>query len=193
MKLFTVLFDRVMLWSAHRRAPAYLAGLSFAESSFFPIPPDVMLAPMALAKPERAWHLALLTTIASVLGGMLGYLIGMFAFEMIEPLLHSAGYWEKYLQTRAWFDEWGIWVIFIAGFSPIPYKVFTITAGVVSMVFIPFVIASAIGRGARFFMVAGLMRWGGPTMHHTLRQYIDRLGWLVILAVIAAYFVLNNG
>ena len=193
MKLFSALFDRVMLWSAHRRAPAYLAGLSFAESSFFPIPPDVMLAPMALAKPERAWQFALLTTVASVLGGILGYLIGMFAFEMIEPLLHSAGYWEKYLQTRAWFDEWGIWVVFIAGFSPIPYKVFTITAGVVSMVFIPFVIASAIGRGARFFMVAGLMKWGGPAMQHTLRQYIDRLGWLVILAVIAAYFVLNNG
>lgn len=193
MKLFSILFDRVMHWSAHRRAPAYLAGLSFAESSFFPVPPDVMLAPMALARPERAWHFALLTTVASVLGGMFGYLIGMFAFEMIEPLLHSAGYWEKYLQTRNWFAEWGIWVIFIAGFSPIPYKVFTITAGVIGMAFLPFVIASTIGRGARFFMVAGLMKWGGPAMEQTLRQYIDRLGWLVILAIIVAYFVLNNG
>lgn len=193
MTLFSALFDRVMLWSAHRHAPGYLFGLSFAESSFFPIPPDVMLAPMALARPDRAWHFALLTTIASVLGGMLGYLIGMFAFEMIEPLLHSAGYWEKYLQTRQWFADWGIWVIFIAGFSPIPYKVFTITAGVVGMVFLPFVIASAVGRGARFFMVAGLMKWGGPAMQQTLRQYIDRLGWLVILAIIVAYFVLNNG
>lgn len=193
MKLFSPLFDRVMRWSAHRHAPSYLAGLSFAESSFFPIPPDVMLAPMALARPERAWHFALLTTIASTLGGMAGYLIGMFAFEMIEPLLHSAGYWEKYLQTRDWFAEWGIWVVFIAGFSPIPYKVFTITAGVISMAFLPFVIASAIGRGARFFMVAGLMKWGGPAMEQTLRQYIDRLGWLVILAVVVAYFVLNNG
>ncbi|TDY00143.1 YqaA family protein [Thiohalophilus thiocyanatoxydans] len=193
MSLFSALFDRVMLWSAHRHAPGYLFGLSFAESSFFPIPPDVMLAPMALARPDRAWHFALLTTIASVLGGMAGYVIGMFAFEMIEPLLHSAGYWEKYLQTRQWFADWGIWVIFIAGFSPIPYKVFTITAGVVGMVFLPFVIASAVGRGARFFMVAGLMKWGGPAMQQTLRQYIDRLGWLVILAIIVAYFVLNNG
>lgn len=192
MTLFSALFDRVMLWSAHRHAPGYLFGLSFAESSFFPIPPDVMLAPMSLARPDRAWHFALLTTLASVLGGMLGYLIGMFAFEMIEPLLHSAGYWEKYLQTRQWFADWGIWVIFIAGFSPIPYKVFTITAGVVGMVFLPFVIASAVGRGARFFMVAGLMKWGGPAMQQTLRQYIDRLGWLMILAIITAYFVLNN-
>ncbi|MGD8575658.1 MAG: YqaA family protein [Thiohalophilus sp.] len=193
MKLFSNLFDRVMRWSTHRHAPAYLAGLSFAESSFFPVPPDVMLAPMSLARPERAWNLALLTTIASVLGGMVGYLIGMFAFEVIEPLLHSAGYWQQYLQTRDWFVEWGIWVIFIAGFSPIPYKVFTITAGVVAMSFLPFVIASAIGRGARFFLVAGLMRWGGAGMEQTLRQYIDRLGWLVILAVIVAYFVLKNG
>jgi membrane protein YqaA with SNARE-associated domain len=182
-----------MRWSAHRHAPYYLAGLSFAESSFFPVPPDVMLAPMALGKPHRAWHFALLTTIASVVGGMVGYLIGMFAFELIEPLLHSAGYWEKYLQTRAWFAEWGVWVIFVAGFSPIPYKVFTITAGVVSMTFLPFVLASAIGRGARFFMVAGLMKWGGPRMEQTMRQYIDRLGWLVILALIVAYFLFNNG
>ncbi len=193
MRLFSALFDRVMRWSTHRHAPFYLAGLSFAESSFFPIPPDVMLAPMALGKPHRAWHFALLTTIASVLGGMAGYLIGMFAFELIEPLLHSAGYWDKYLQTREWFAEWGLWVIFIAGFSPIPYKVFTITAGVIGMTFLPFVLASAIGRGARFFMVAGLMMWGGARMEQTLRQYIDRLGWLVIMAVIVAYFVLNNG
>lgn len=193
MRLFSALFDRVMRWSTHRHAPFYLAGLSFAESSFFPIPPDVMLAPMALSKPHRAWHFALLTTIASVLGGMAGYLIGMFAFELIEPLLHSAGYWDKYLQTREWFAEWGLWVIFIAGFSPIPYKVFTITAGVIGMTFLPFVLASAIGRGARFFMVAGLMMWGGARMEQTLRQYIDRLGWLVIMAVIVAYFVLNNG
>jgi len=193
VRLFSSLFDRVMRWSAHRHAPYYLAGLSFAESSFFPVPPDVMLAPMALGKPHRAWHFALLTTIASVVGGMAGYLIGMFAFELIEPLLHSAGYWEKYLQTRAWFAEWGVWVIFVAGFSPIPYKVFTITAGVVGMTFLPFVLASAIGRGARFFMVAGLMKWGGPRMEQTMRQYIDRLGWLVILALIVAYFLFNNG
>lgn len=193
MTLFSSLFDRVMRWSAHRHAPAYLAGLSFAESSFFPIPPDVMLAPMALGKPHRAWHFALLTTIASVLGGMAGYLIGMFAFELIEPLLHSAGYWDKYLQTHEWFAEWGLWVIFIAGFSPIPYKVFTITAGVIGMAFLPFVLASAIGRGARFFMVAGLMILGGARMQQKLRQYIDRLGWLVILVIIVVYFVLNNG
>ena len=192
MQFFSSLFEKVMHWSKHRHAPAYLAGLSFAESSFFPIPPDVMLAPMSLAQPKRAWQYAMLTTVASVLGGIAGYLIGMFAFELIEPLLHSAGYWQRYEATRAWFTEWGIWVVFLAGFSPIPYKIFTITSGVMAMAFLPFVIASMVGRGARFFMVSGLMVWGGEKMENILRQYIDRIGWILVLAVIAAYFVLSE-
>jgi len=189
MKLFSKLYERVMHWAEHRHAPRYLAGLSFAESSFFPIPPDVMLAPMSLAQPQRAWRFAMLTTLASVLGGAAGYLIGAFAFELVEPMLHSSGYWETYLSARQWFVEWGFWVIFLAGFSPIPYKIFTITAGVISMSFIPFIIASLIGRGARFFLVAGLMVWGGERMEKTLRQYIDQLGWLVIIAIIVVYLL----
>ena len=133
MRLFSPLYTRVMQWSRHPHAPRYLAGLSFAESSFFPIPPDVMLAPMSLAKPAAAWRLALLTTIASVLGGLAGYLIGWLAFDLVEPWLRDLGYWDKYLRAQSWFDEWGFWAIFIAGFSPIPYKVFTITAGVIQM------------------------------------------------------------
>ncbi len=193
MKIFSALYGRVMRWSLHPHAVRYLAALAFAESSFFPIPPDAMLAPMALAQPQRAWRYALLTTLASVIGGMAGYLIGYFAFDLVEPLLHHAGYWERYLQVREWFDQWGFWAIFLAGFSPIPYKVFTISAGVVAMSFPPFVIASAIGRGARFFMVAGLMVWGGERMERTLRQYIDRIGWVVVLAAVVAYVIMSNG
>jgi membrane protein YqaA with SNARE-associated domain len=192
MKIFSALYDKVIGWSRHRHAPFYLGGLSFAESSFFPIPPDVMLAPMALARPHKAWHYALLTTLASVLGGMLGYLIGVFAFEMVEPWIHQAGYQDAYQQAGDWFRVWGFWAIFLAGFSPIPYKVFTISAGVIGMAFLPFVLASAIGRGARFYLVAGLMRWGGERMEQTLRAYIDRIGWLLILLVIALYFVFNH-
>lgn len=188
MKLFSGLYTRVMKWSRHRHASRYLAGLSFAESSFFPIPPDVMLAPMSMAKPDQAWRLAAITTVASVIGGIFGYLIGLFAFEMIEPLLHELGYYQKYLTAKSWFDEWGFWAIFIAGFSPIPYKVFTITAGVISMAVLPFVVASMIGRGARFFLVAGLMSWGGERMEKKLHQYIDLLGWLTIIAVVAVIF-----
>lgn len=193
MKLFSLLYDKVLGWSRHRHAPYYLGGLSFAESSFFPIPPDVMLAPMSLARPEKAWGYAALTTAASVLGGMLGYLIGMFAFDLVAPWIREAGYWQGYLQAGEWFETWGFWAIFIAGFSPIPYKVFTISAGVVGMAFLPFVLASAIGRGARFYLVAGLMRWGGARMEQTLRRYIDRLGWILLLLVVVLYFVYGNG
>ena len=193
MKLFSTMYDKVLSWSRHRHASRLLGALSFAESSFFPIPPDVMLAPMSLAKPEKAWRYALLTTIASVLGGMLGYLIGVFAFELVEPMIREAGYWDKYQEAGMWFETWGFWAVFLAGFSPILYKVFTISAGVIGMSFFPFVLASAIGRGSRFYLVAGLMKWGGPKMEQTLRIYIDRIGWVLIVAVIVVYFVVSNG
>jgi membrane protein YqaA with SNARE-associated domain len=184
MKIFSPLYERVMRWSRHPHAPWYLGSLSFAESSFFPIPPDVMLAPMCLGQPRRALFFATLTTLTSVLGGMAGYLIGVWAFDLVEPLLLDSGYHEKYLLARAWFDEWGVIAIFIAGFSPIPYKVFTITAGVVGMAFLPFVFASFVGRGARFYLVALLMAWGGAAMEEKLRRWVDWLGWLTVLLVI---------
>ena len=181
-----------MLWSRHRLAPVYLGGLSFAESSFFPIPPDVMLAPMSLSQPQRAWYFAGLTTVASVLGGIAGYFIGLYFFDILEPYLHQWGYWAKFIQVRTWFDEWGFWAILIAGFSPIPYKIFTISAGIISMAFLPFVLASIVGRGARFYLVAGLMKWGGRPMEEKMHQYVDRLGWLMVILIIIAYFVLRH-
>jgi membrane protein YqaA with SNARE-associated domain len=191
MRLFSSLYARTMQWSRHPHAPAYLAGLSFAESSFFPIPPDVMLAPMSMARPNRAWFFAALTTLASVIGGMLGYLIGMFAFDLIQPWLHNWGYWEVYLSTKAWFGAWGFWAIFLAGFSPIPYKIFTITAGVIGMAFMPFVVASIIGRGARFFLVAALMAWGGERMETLLHRYVDRLGWILVIVFLVLIIYLK--
>ena len=191
MRIFSSLYEKVMNWAAHRHAHWYLAGMSFAESSFFPVPPDVMLAPMVLAKRQRAWFYALLTTVASVAGGVLGYLIGMFAFELVEPLLHQAGYWHHYENAKSWFAQWGFWVVFLAGFSPIPYKVFTITAGTVGMMFLPFVIASFFGRGARFFLVAALIWWGGPPAERLLKNYIDLIGWLLVVAVVILYIVIT--
>jgi len=185
MRIFSSLYDRVMAWSRHRHAPWYLGGLSFAESSFFPIPPDVMLAPMSMAEPRKAWWFAGLTTVTSVLGGLLGYLIGLFAFELITPLVAEGGrYAEPVAAAEAWFRAWGVWAIFIAGFSPIPYKIFTISAGVLQMALIPFLIASAVGRGARFFLVAALMAWGGERMESTLRTYVDRIGWIMVLLIV---------
>lgn len=184
MKLFSPLYRRAMAWSRHPRAPWYLGGLSFAESSFFPVPPDVMLAPMALANPPRWWRLALLTTLASVLGGLAGYLIGYFALDAIQPWLQESSYWPAYQTAVEWFGKWGFWAVFVAGFSPIPYKVFTIAAGALSMALLPFTLASIVGRGLRFFLVAGLMAWGGARMEEALHRYVDRLGWAVVLAVL---------
>lgn len=178
--MFKTLYDKALACSRHKHAPKYLFGLSFAESSFFPVPPDVMLAPMALAKPEKALHYALLTTVASVMGGILGYCIGFFAFDSIAPWLQESSFWDKYLNAREWFNIWGFWAIFVAGFSPIPYKVFTIAAGALSMLFVPFILASFVGRGLRFFLVAVLLAWGGERLESVLRKYMDRIGWSVV-------------
>ena len=187
MKLFSPLYARAMRWSRHRHAPWYLGAVSFTESSLFPIPPDVMLAPMSLANPARAWRFALLTTLTSVAGGLFGYAIGYFAFDAIEPWLRESKYWDSYQLAVTWFGEWGFWAVFIAGFSPIPYKVFTIAAGALSMALLPFTLASLIGRGGGFFLVAGLMKWGGARMAALLHRYVDRLGWATVgLVVIGA-------
>jgi membrane protein YqaA with SNARE-associated domain len=189
MRWFGPLYDLAMRWARHAHAQWYLAMLSFAESSFFPIPPDVMLAPMSLARPERARRYALLTTLASVLGGVLGYLLGLLAFHWVEPLLIEYGYHARYLTVREWFEQWGFWAVFLAGFSPIPYKLFTISAGVVAMNMPVFLLASTIGRGTRFFIVACLMARGGPAMEARLRRHIDWLGWLTVAVVIVIVLI----
>jgi membrane protein YqaA with SNARE-associated domain len=183
VRLFAPLYERVLLWSAHRHAQRYLAVLSFAESSFFPIPVDVMLAPMCLAERARAWRFAAIAMIFSVLGGAAGYAIGWLAFEAIEPWLAESHYWAAYETSRAWFDSYGFWAVFIAGFSPIPYKVFTIAAGVAALSFPGFMLASLIGRGARFFLVAGLVVLGGDKLESNLRKYIEAIGWAVVAIV----------
>jgi membrane protein YqaA with SNARE-associated domain len=192
MKLFTRLYEKVMGWSKHPHATYYLSALSFAESSFFPIPPDVMLAPMSVANPSKAWRFALITTITSVIGGILGYFIGAFAFQYIDPWLQTSAYLPKFEMVKTWFTQWGVWVIFVAGFSPIPYKLFTITAGVLSLALIPFVVASFIGRGARFFLVAGLLKYAGPKLEPIVMKYVEWLGWITVILLIAAviYFKL---
>ncbi|MFQ5644249.1 MAG: YqaA family protein [Thiogranum sp.] len=192
MGLFTRLYDMTLGWSRHPRAARYLAALSFAESSFFPVPPDVMLMPMSLARPERAMHFAVITTLASVAGGMAGYAIGYFGLDLIAPLIQEGGRWaHAYSKASGWFAEWGFWAILIAGFSPIPYKVFTIAAGALSMAFVPFVLASAVGRGARFFLVAGLLSWGGASMEQRIRLYVERIGWGLVGLGVVAYLVIR--
>jgi len=194
MRVFGPLYEKVIGWARHPHAERYLGGLSFAESSFFPIPPDVMLAPMCMARRHRAWRYATITTVTSLLGGIAGYGIGYFLFEAVEPWLHDMGYWPAYLKGKAWFDAWGVWAVFVAGFSPIPYKIFTISAGVAVLNFPGFVIASLIGRGARFFLVAGLVIAGGRRMEEMIPRYVERIGWAVVAIALAfaGYLMLRH-
>jgi membrane protein YqaA with SNARE-associated domain len=184
MRIFASLYDRVLEWSRHRYAERYLGVLSFAESSFFPVPVDVMLAPMCLADRKKAWRYASIATVFSVIGGVAGYAIGVVGFEMLEPWLAESHYWAAYETSREWFDRYGVWVIFVAGFSPIPYKVFTIAAGVAAINLPLFVVASVIGRGARFFLVASLIVWGGDRLETTLQKHVERIGWAVVALVV---------
>ncbi|HKL53073.1 MAG TPA: YqaA family protein [Wenzhouxiangellaceae bacterium] len=189
--MFRGLYDRVLIWSRHRHASRYLAGLSFAEATFFPIPPDVMLAPMVLAERSRAWSLALLTTLASVTGGVVGYLIGWLGLELILPLLERVGYVHHYESAVNAFRDYGIWFVIVAGFTPIPFKIITIAGGALLMPLPGFILGSVIGRGARFFLVAGLVWAGGESMAGRLRNWVDAIGWAVIaLTVVAALFYL---
>ena len=194
MKLFGPIYERVLLWSRHPHAERYLAAMSFAESSFFPIPVDVMLAPMCLAARHRWLRLATIATLFSVLGGVAGYGIGFALFDAIEPWLRESHYWSAYQTSRQWFADYGVWIVFVAGFSPIPYKVFTIAAGVAALNLPGFILASLIGRAGRFFLVAGLVKAGGQQFEDGLSKHIERIGWAVaiISAIVIAWLMMRG-
>lgn len=162
-----------------------LAGVSFAESSFFPVPPDVMLVPMCVARPDRAWWYAFICTIASVVGGLFGYAIGALLYESVGLfLIQLYGYGEKVEAFSEAYAHYGHWIILIKGLTPIPFKVVTITSGFAHYSLFWFIVLSIITRGARFFLVAGLLYWIGPPA----RTFIEkRLG--LVTAVFAAMIV----
>ena len=185
MKLFEPMYKAVLRWSRHPHAPAYLGAVSVAESSFFPIPVDVMLAPMVLANRQRAWYYATLATVTSVIGGLLGYLLGAFLFDSIGVwLLDFYHAHEKFNDVQGMFREYGVWIVFIAGFTPIPYKVFTIASGVMAIPLIPFILASLLGRAGRFFLVAGLLYWCGDRIEEVLQRWVEWIGWITVAAVV---------
>lgn len=189
MKFFSYLYNKTILWSQHRHAPYYLAGVSFAESSFFPIPPDVMLLSMGLAHPDRAWRNAFIATLFSVVGGLFGYVIGHFGIELMKPYLEVMGLSQSYQQVVSWFQQYGIWIIFIAGFSPIPYKLFTVAAGALSMAVLPFTLASIVGRGMRFYLVSFILHRYGSKLHQGLQKYMDWIGWGVVILFLILFAV----
>jgi membrane protein YqaA with SNARE-associated domain len=183
--MFETLYARVKALAESRHAEASLAAVAFAESSFFPIPPDVLLAPMALARPERAWRFALVATAASVLGGVLGYAIGALLYDTIGLwLVNLYGYGAKMAALRATYAEWGWLVILVKGATPIPYKLVTITSGLLGYNFPLFVALSLVTRGARFFLVAGALNlFGEPLRRAMERNFAAALGAFVALVV----------
>lgn len=191
MALFGSLYDRCRRWAAHPHAPWYLGVISTIESIFFPVPPDVMLAPMTLAKPAQWWRLAALTTITSVIGGLVGYALGHFALAAVMPWVERAGMADTYAQVQRLFAQYGVWIMFVAAFTPIPFKVFTLAGGAAGMALLPFTVASLVGRGLRFFLVAGLVAWGGPRIEPHLRRYVETLGWLVAALILGAIVWVN--
>jgi|TARA_R100001244_G_scaffold6593_33_gene8407 membrane protein YqaA with SNARE-associated domain len=180
-KLYEWMLDK----AGHPQASKWLAGISFAESSFFPIPPDVMLAPMCLAKPERSWWYALVCTIASVLGALLGYAIGYFFFKAVGlPILEFYGVTDKFELFATSFNEQGWIVVLLAGFTPLPFKVITIAAGSTAMPLPILIGAAIIARSARFFLVAALLRFFGPPM----KNWIDN-NFALATTVVGILFV----
>ncbi|MCK5359880.1 MAG: DedA family protein [Gammaproteobacteria bacterium] len=190
MAIFSSMYKRVLGWAGHPHASYYLTATSVAESSFFPVPVDVLLAPMVLAKREKAWWYAMLATVGSVVGAIIGYYIGLFLFDQVaQPIIDFYHFQEKFIYVQELFTEYGVWIIFIAGFSPIPYKIFTITAGVVGMALLPFILTSMVARGARFFLVAGLVYAGGDKIDAVLEKRIEQIGWASVIIIVLAIFI----
>lgn len=186
------LYDRVIALAGSRRAPVWLAVVAFAESSFFPIPPDVLLVPMALARPERAYRLALLCTVASVIGGMLGYLIGYGLYETVAaPLIHFYHYEAAADAFVQRFQEYGLWVILVKGLTPIPYKIVTIASGMAHFSFPVFVAASIVTRGARFFVLAALLRYFGAPARTFIEQRLTLVTTVTLVAIVFGFVVLR--
>lgn len=179
------LYDWVMGLAASRHAEKSLFAVSFAESSFFPIPPDVMLAPMCLAKPEKAWRYAALCTLASVLGGILGYAIGFFLQDLGIWLMKITGHAGGLEEFQCWYGKYGVWVILAKGLTPIPYKLVTVASGLAAFSFPMFITASVITRGARFFLVAFAIKRFGPTLLPVIERRLALFaGILIALLVI---------
>lgn len=186
------LYDWTMREAASPHAMKALAGVSFAESSFFPIPPDVMLIPMVLADRAKAWRIALVCTLASVIGGIAGYAIGYFLFTTVGNWIFDVyDLHEKAAQFQQAYNAYGFWFVLVAGFTPIPYKLFTIASGTAAMSLPLFMLASAISRGARFFLVAALLYWFGPPIRAFIERYLGILTFAFMALLIGGFIALR--
>ena len=184
------LYDWTMSLAERRDALWVLAVVSFVESSVFPIPPDVLMIPMILAAPRRAFLIAGVATVASVLGGVLGYAMGAFFFDTVgAPVLGFYGYGEKFVEFRASYNEWGAWAVLIAGITPFPYKVITILSGATGLDFVVFSVASVVARAARFFLVAALLWKFGPPVRAFIEKRLGLMATLFVALLVGGFVV----
>ncbi|HOC10670.1 MULTISPECIES: YqaA family protein [Thermomonas] len=200
MKIFGPMYQRALGWSRHPRAPALLAGLSFVEAIVFPVMPEVMLGPMCLAQPKRGFRFASISLLFSLLGAVVGYLLGHFAYEAVKPALAALGWLDKidaqvaHLREVVAQSPWkAFWLLVLGGFAPIPMKVFTWASGIVGVPMLPFLLSMGVGRGKRVYLLALAIRLGGERAEKALHRWIEPIGWiaLLLLAALVAWFVLR--
>ncbi|MCU0819440.1 MAG: DedA family protein [Beijerinckiaceae bacterium] len=186
--MFKRLYDWTLSLAASRRAPQALAVVSFTESSFFPVPPDVMLVPMVMAKPEKAWNYALICTIASVLGALLGYAIGALLYDTLGAwLIRLYGYGDKMENFRQLYQEHGHWIILIKGLTPIPFKIVTIASGLAGYDLLMFVLLCLVTRAGRFYIVAGVLNRFGAPIRTLLEKNLTLVGVVTLVAIIGGF------
>lgn len=185
-------YDWMMHQAGRRTAPWALAAIAFIESSVFPIPPDVLLIPMVLAARDKAWRFALICTVASVIGGFLGYAVGALLYDTVaEPLLVFYGYLDKFAVFRGWYEAWGAWIVLFAGITPFPYKVITIASGVVALDPLTFGVASVVARGFRFFLVAALLWKFGPPIRIFIERHLGKLTLIFFVLLLGSFLLLK--
>jgi membrane protein YqaA with SNARE-associated domain len=186
------LYNWTLHVAAHKHAVWWLAGISFAESSFFPIPPDIALMPMCIAHRDKAFRYATICTVSSVVGGLFGYAIGYFLFESIGMhILKFYGLTHEFDVFKAKFNDWGAWIVFVSGCAPIPYKIITIASGVTRLNMLTFTIASIAGRGFRFYLLAGLLWKYGKPIEVFVEKYLEHLTILFIVLLIGGFVALK--
>lgn len=186
------LYDWTLSFAAHRHARWALAGVSFAESSVFPLPPDILLIPMVISARARAWSYALICTVASVVGGLAGYAIGFYLFETIgTAILNFYNLTDRFTAFAAQYNDYGAGIVFVAGVTPIPYKLITIASGATKLNFFTFVIASIAARGLRFFAVAGLLYWAGPSIREFVERHLSLVFSIFVVLLVGGFFALK--
>lgn len=191
-RMVKAIYDWMLNLASRPNAMWFLAIVAFAESSFFPIPPDIMLIPMVLAMPGKAWKIAGVATAASVIGGYFGYAIGVFFFDLIaKPILGFYGYMHQFDVFKDYYHQWGAWIVFGAGITPFPYKVITIASGVVHLDLLTFTVASVIARGMRFYLVAWLLRKYGAPMKIFIEKNLGMLSVLFLFLLIGGFVIIK--